>query len=100
MAAAPRSTVLSFMTVSLWRYGVPSGIAQSSTMTALRGYSLRIQRILQAGQGFACLDQIAWEESNEETAVFRRGDRRRHGQCCGCGVSAAGARAIGQGELA
>ena len=29
MAAAPKSKVLSFMTVSLWRYGVPGGIAQS-----------------------------------------------------------------------
>src|SRR3569623_316331 len=100
MAAAPRSKVLSFMAVSLWRYGVPGGIAQLRTMTSSNGYSLRIQRILQAGQGFACLDQVRREDSNEETAVFRCGDRRQRGQPCGGVLSGPGAGTIGQGQLA
>src|SRR3569623_1249743 len=100
MAAAPRSKVLSFMAVSLWRYGVPGGIAQLRTMTSSNGYSLRIQRILQAGQGFACLDQVRREDSNEETAVFRCGNRRRRGQRCGYGIPDAGHRAVGKSQLA
>src|SRR3569623_2517592 len=98
MAAAPRSKVLSFMAGSLWRYGVPGGIAQLRTMTSSNGYSLRIQRILQAGQGFACLDQFAWEESYEETAVFRCGDRRGRRQRGSCGIPDAGHCADGQGQ--